>query len=76
MNNQQKYLSIGAVSALAIVIVLKALLENGMNNNVWMLLLSVITAGMVYLVFNIFVLTLSLAPVKSTRQQAVNNKMK
>lgn len=76
MNNQQKYLGTGMVSALAIVIVLKVLLENGMNNTMWMLLLSAIAAGMVYLVFNIFVLTLSLAPVKSSGQQSANNKMK
>lgn len=75
MDNSQKYLSIGFVAALAIALVVKGVTTYGVDANFWMMVLGSIGAGMIYLVFSIFMSTQKLMPAKmNTQQQDKNNK--
>lgn len=74
MNNQQKYLGIGVGGALAVVVMAKLIMANSRNEDFLMLIIAAIVAGMMYLVFNIFVTTQTLVPVKVKAQQQADNK--
>jgi len=75
MNLQQKYLASGTVVAIAIVALIKTWATYGMDSTAWMILLSAIACVMIYLVFNIFVLTQTLAPAKSGHNKTHKNKL-
>ena len=75
MNLQQKYLASGTTIAIAIVALIKTWTTYGMDNTMWMILLSAIACVMICLVFNIFVLTQSLAPLKNGHNKTHTNKL-
>lgn len=74
MDNSQKYLSIGFAVALVIALAVKGVTMYGVDANFWMMVLGSIGAGMIYLVFSIFMSTKKLVPAKMNTQQDKNNK--
>ncbi len=70
MNNQQKYLGIGMAAAMSIVILVKAFADFGSGSNFWVMLLTIISAGASYLIFDMLVLTkkITAEPVRVTKK--------
>lgn len=70
MNNQQKYLGMGLAVAMAIVILVKAFAYFGSGSSFWVMLLTIITAGASYLIFDMLVLTkkITAVPVRTTQK--------
>ena len=74
MDNVQKYLGAGIGAAIAIVVFIKAFIIFGTDNNFWLAILGLISAGMMYLVFNIFLVTKKLTPATGAANNAGNTK--
>jgi general stress protein CsbA len=70
MNNQQKYLGIGLAVAMSIVILVKAYADFGSDSNFWVMLLTIISAGASYLIFDMLVLTkkITAIPVRTAQK--------
>lgn len=74
MDSGQKYLGVGMGIAIAIAVFLKAFIIFGTDSNFWLAILGLISAGMIYLVLNIFLVTKKLTPAIDTTGNAGNNK--
>lgn len=74
MGNGQKYLGVGIGAAIVIAVFIKAFIIFGTDNNFWLAILGLITVGMMYLVFNIFLVTKRLTPAIDTTGNAANAK--
>lgn len=72
MNNQQKYLGIGAALALAIVMLIQSFISPGSALRV--ILPAGIYLGAAYLVFNIYRTTRKLVPARQHRVVQKNKK--